>query len=170
MIWTSSLTNQPKALYSEVLYANAKNRLTLCTVANCFIVLKMTTTVYDIIRSTAMKGGEFSSSEKSEKAELDQSNGSSGVYYGADDEESSPNLQSNNSLSYGSLNASSASSSAATSKQEKIATEFTADYLSQLLKDKKQLASFPNMFAHLERLVNDGNRSANNNNILELNY
>ena len=32
----------------------------------------------------------------------------------------------------------------------------TVDYLTQLLKDKKQLAAFPNVFIHLERLVDDG--------------
>lgn len=32
----------------------------------------------------------------------------------------------------------------------------TADYLAQLLKDKKQLAAFPNVFLHLERLLDDG--------------
>lgn len=30
------------------------------------------------------------------------------------------------------------------------------EYLSQLLKDKKQLAAFPNVFHHLERLADDG--------------
>lgn len=32
----------------------------------------------------------------------------------------------------------------------------TADYLAQLLKDKKQLAAFPNVFIHIERLLDDG--------------
>ena len=31
-----------------------------------------------------------------------------------------------------------------------------ADYLAQLLKDKKQLAAFPNVFVHMERLLDDG--------------
>lgn len=31
------------------------------------------------------------------------------------------------------------------------------DYLTQLLKDKKQLAAFPNVFNHIERLLDDGN-------------
>lgn len=31
----------------------------------------------------------------------------------------------------------------------------TADYLAQLLKDKKQLAAFPNVFLHMERLLDD---------------
>lgn len=31
----------------------------------------------------------------------------------------------------------------------------TADYLAQLLKDKKQLAAFPNVFLHLERLLDE---------------
>lgn len=30
-----------------------------------------------------------------------------------------------------------------------------ADYLAQLLKDKKQLAAFPNVFIHLERLLDE---------------
>uniref|UniRef100_A0A1I7ZMV3 KH domain-containing protein n=1 Tax=Steinernema glaseri TaxID=37863 RepID=A0A1I7ZMV3_9BILA len=34
-------------------------------------------------------------------------------------------------------------------------TTYTIDYLTQLLKDKKQLAAFPNVFHHLERLVDD---------------
>lgn len=35
----------------------------------------------------------------------------------------------------------------------------TADYLSQLLKDRKQLAAFPNVFLHIERLLDDGELS-----------
>lgn len=31
----------------------------------------------------------------------------------------------------------------------------SADYLSQLLKDKKQLLAFPNVFAHVDRLVDE---------------
>ena len=37
-------------------------------------------------------------------------------------------------------------------------TQSIADYLAQLLKDKKQLAAFPNVFVHLERLLDDGKR------------
>ena len=37
-------------------------------------------------------------------------------------------------------------------------TQSIADYLAQLLKDKKQLAAFPNVFLHLERLLDDGKR------------
>jgi protein quaking len=33
----------------------------------------------------------------------------------------------------------------------------TAEYLAQLLKDKKQIAAFPNVFLHLERLLDEGN-------------
>lgn len=36
--------------------------------------------------------------------------------------------------------------------------QYTAEYLAQLLKDKKQLGAFPNIFLHLERLVDDGKR------------
>ena len=32
------------------------------------------------------------------------------------------------------------------------------DYLTALLKDKKQLAAFPNVFQHIERLLDDGER------------
>lgn len=32
----------------------------------------------------------------------------------------------------------------------------TADYLAQLLKDRKQLSAFPNVFHHVERLIDDG--------------
>ena len=32
----------------------------------------------------------------------------------------------------------------------------TPEYLSQLLKDKKQLQAFPNVFVHMERLLDDG--------------
>ena len=35
-------------------------------------------------------------------------------------------------------------------------TQSIADYLAQLLKDKKQLAAFPNVFVHMERLLDDG--------------
>jgi len=34
-------------------------------------------------------------------------------------------------------------------------TQSIADYLAQLLKDKKQLAAFPNVFVHMERLLDD---------------
>lgn len=50
-----------------------------------------------------------------------------------------------------------------------------ADYLAQLLKDRKQLAAFPNVFIHVERLIDEGkfsptlclariNKNNNNNN------
>lgn len=32
-----------------------------------------------------------------------------------------------------------------------------ADYLAQLIKDKKQLAIFPNLFIHVERILDEGN-------------
>ena len=35
-------------------------------------------------------------------------------------------------------------------------TQSIADYLAQLLKDKKQFAAFPNVFLHVERLLDDG--------------
>ena len=35
-------------------------------------------------------------------------------------------------------------------------THSIADYLAQLLKDRKQLAAFPNVFVHVERLLDEG--------------
>ena len=37
-------------------------------------------------------------------------------------------------------------------------TQSIADYLAQLLKDKKALTAFPNVFLHLERILDDGKR------------
>lgn len=37
-------------------------------------------------------------------------------------------------------------------------TQSIADYLSQLLKDRKQLAAFPNVFIHVERLLDEGEK------------
>lgn len=34
------------------------------------------------------------------------------------------------------------------------------EYLQQLLKDKKQIQAFPNVFVHLERLLDDGKFTA----------
>lgn len=45
-------------------------------------------------------------------------------------------------------------------------TQSIADYLSQLLKDRKQLAAFPNVFIHVERLLDEGE----SNNDLSLFY
>lgn len=38
-------------------------------------------------------------------------------------------------------------------------TQSIADYLAQLLKDRKQLAAFPNVFIHVERLLDEGKKS-----------
>lgn len=38
-------------------------------------------------------------------------------------------------------------------------TQSIADYLAQLLKDRKQLAAFPNVFLHVERLIDEGKLS-----------
>lgn len=46
--------------------------------------------------------------------------------------------------------------------------QFSADYLSQLLKDKKQLTAFPNIFMHMERLVDEGKRKICSNNSLNV--
>lgn len=35
-------------------------------------------------------------------------------------------------------------------------TQSIADYLAQLLKDRKQLAAFPTVFTHVERLLDEG--------------
>lgn len=35
-------------------------------------------------------------------------------------------------------------------------TQSIADYLAQLLKDRKQLVAFPNIFIHVERLLDEG--------------
>lgn len=35
-------------------------------------------------------------------------------------------------------------------------TQSIADYLAQLLKDRKQLAAFPTVFNHVERLLDEG--------------
>jgi len=35
-------------------------------------------------------------------------------------------------------------------------THSIADYLAQLLKDRKQLAAFPSVFVHVERLLDEG--------------
>ena len=51
-------------------------------------------------------------------------------------------------------------------------TQSIADYLAQLLKDKKQLAAFPNVFLHVERLLDDGKTCCNKfyfRNILHIN-
>ena len=40
-----------------------------------------------------------------------------------------------------------------------INTQSIADYLAQLLKDKKQLAALPNVFHHVERLLDEGKHS-----------
>ena len=34
----------------------------------------------------------------------------------------------------------------------------TTEYLAQLLKDKKQLAAFPNVILHLERILDEGTK------------
>ena len=50
-------------------------------------------------------------------------------------------------------------------------TQSIADYLAQLLKDKKQLAAFPNVFLHVERLLDDGKLSImQKNSLLTISY
>lgn len=44
-----------------------------------------------------------------------------------------------------------------TSHQQQLQSpQSIADYLAQLLKDRKQLAALPNVFTHLERLLDEG--------------
>lgn len=40
--------------------------------------------------------------------------------------------------------------------EQQQSTQSIADYLAQLLKDRKQLAAFPNVFNHVERLLDEG--------------
>ncbi|KAH8310501.1 hypothetical protein KR044_001702 [Drosophila immigrans] len=42
-----------------------------------------------------------------------------------------------------------------TAQQQQQSTQSIADYLAQLLKDRKQLAAFPNVFTHVERLLDE---------------
>lgn len=44
----------------------------------------------------------------------------------------------------------------ATPQQQHQSTQSIADYLAQLLKDRKQMAAFPNVFNHVERLLDEG--------------
>ena len=41
-------------------------------------------------------------------------------------------------------------------QQQVQSPQSIADYLAQLLKDRKQLAALPNVFTHLERLLDEG--------------
>lgn len=43
-----------------------------------------------------------------------------------------------------------------TPQQQHQSTQSIADYLAQLLKDRKQMAAFPNVFNHVERLLDEG--------------
>jgi len=47
-----------------------------------------------------------------------------------------------------------------TPQQQQQSTQSIADYLAQLLKDRKQLAAFPNVFTHVERLLDEGKKSS----------
>lgn len=40
-------------------------------------------------------------------------------------------------------------------QQQQTSPQISADYLSQLIKDKKQLSNFPAVFMHLQRLIDD---------------
>lgn len=44
-------------------------------------------------------------------------------------------------------------------QNQQASTQSIADYLAQLLKDRKQLAAFPNVFIHVERLLDEGKQS-----------
>lgn len=41
-----------------------------------------------------------------------------------------------------------------------------AEYLAQLLKDKKQIQAFPNVFIHLERILDEGEKTLLNTNLI----
>ena len=43
-----------------------------------------------------------------------------------------------------------------TENNSKIEERNTPEYLAQLLKDKKQIQAFPNVFLHAERLIDEG--------------
>lgn len=45
-------------------------------------------------------------------------------------------------------------------QNQQASTQSIADYLAQLLKDRKQLAAFPNVFIHVERLLDEGKKSS----------
>lgn len=45
-----------------------------------------------------------------------------------------------------------------------VSTQNLADYLAQLIKDKKQLAIFPNLFIHVERILDEGKQKQKKNN------
>lgn len=49
-------------------------------------------------------------------------------------------------------------------------TQSIADYLAQLLKDRKQLAAFPNVFMHMERLLDEGGWKFNSTNYKKSKY
>lgn len=42
------------------------------------------------------------------------------------------------------------------SENSSVNTQSIADYLAQLLKDRKQVTAFPNVFMHVERLIDEG--------------
>lgn len=42
------------------------------------------------------------------------------------------------------------------SENSNVNTQSIADYLAQLLKDRKQVTAFPNVFVHVERLIDEG--------------
>jgi hypothetical protein len=46
--------------------------------------------------------------------------------------------------------------------------EYTAQYLAELLKDKKQVQAFPGVFTHVERMLDDGVLTGNYINLLEM--
>ncbi|KAI5754801.1 hypothetical protein M8J77_011612 [Diaphorina citri] len=45
-------------------------------------------------------------------------------------------------------------------------TQSTADYLAQLINDRKQVTAFPNVFMHVERLIDEGERL--NSNVMKM--
>ncbi|CAG2102580.1 unnamed protein product [Medioppia subpectinata] len=57
-------------------------------------------------------------------------------------------------------------SSTTNSSNNNVSMQSTADYLAQLLKDRKQLIAFPNVFIHIERLLDEVVLSRVNSNLL----
>lgn len=73
----------------------------------------------------------------------------------------SPSFNNENLLNGSGSSSSSTNGAAITLPNTVIASDLnkppdSVDYLSQLIKDKKQLAAFPNVFQHIERLLDNG--------------
>lgn len=56
------------------------------------------------------------------------------------------------------------------SDTQQVNTQSIADYLAQLLKDRKQVTAFPNVFMHVERLIDEGELLITTKNVIYLVY